>query len=79
MRSTATSRCPLVLDAIKRAGAKGNDRKAVLSQLLGTKGRKSVLGTYSIDSTGDSSITDYGAYKIKSGELSFFKTVKAQP
>ena len=68
----------LVLDAIKRAGDKGNDRNAVLSQLLNTKNRKSVLGTYSIDSTGDSSITDYGAYKIRNGELSFFKTVKAK-
>lgn len=68
----------LVLDAIKRAGAKGNDRDAVLKELLSTKGRSSVLGTYSIDSTGDSSITDYGAYKIKDGNLSFFKTVKAQ-
>ncbi|MDQ4048766.1 MAG: branched-chain amino acid ABC transporter substrate-binding protein [Actinomycetota bacterium] len=69
----------LVLDAIKRAGAQGNDREAVRKQLFNTKGRKSVLGTYSIDSTGDSSITDYGAYKIKNGELSFFKTVKAKP
>lgn len=68
----------LVLDAIKRAGAKGNSRDEVLKQLLSTKDRKSVLGTYSIDSTGDSTITDYGSYKIKNGELSFFKTVKAK-
>ena len=69
----------LVRAAIKRAGAQGNNREAVRKQLFNTKGRKSVLGTYSIDSTGDSSITDYGAYKIKNGELSFFKTVKAKP
>jgi branched-chain amino acid transport system substrate-binding protein len=67
----------LVLDAIEKAGAKGNDRKVVLDNLFATKNRNSVLGTYSIDSTGDSSITDYGAYKIKDSALSFFKTVKA--
>jgi branched-chain amino acid transport system substrate-binding protein len=68
----------LVLDAIKRAGEEGNNRDRVLEELFNTKGRKSVLGTYDIDDTGDSTITDYGAYKIKDGELSFFQTVKAQ-
>jgi branched-chain amino acid transport system substrate-binding protein len=37
-----------------------------------------VLGTYSIDENGDTSLTDYGVYKIKDGELAFDKTVKAQ-
>jgi branched-chain amino acid transport system substrate-binding protein len=68
----------LVLDAIERAGEEGNNRDRVLEELFNTQDRKSVLGTYSIDDTGDSSITDYGAYKVKDGALSFFKTVKAQ-
>jgi branched-chain amino acid transport system substrate-binding protein len=68
----------LVLDAIEKAGDKGNDRNTVLANLYATKDRESVLGTYSMDSTGDSSITDYGAYKIKDNALSFFKTVKAK-
>jgi branched-chain amino acid transport system substrate-binding protein len=68
----------LVLDAIERAGDKGNDRNEVLKQLFATKDRKSVLGTYSMDSTGDSTITDYGAYKIRGGKLEFFKTIKAK-
>jgi branched-chain amino acid transport system substrate-binding protein len=68
----------LILDAIKRAGDQGNDREAVLEELFNTKDRKSVLGTYSIDDTGDSTITDYGAYKIQDGKLVFDKTVKAQ-
>jgi branched-chain amino acid transport system substrate-binding protein len=37
-----------------------------------------VLGTYSIDSTGDTSITDYGVYSIKDGTLTFTKVIKAQ-
>jgi branched-chain amino acid transport system substrate-binding protein len=68
----------LILDAIEKAGDKGNDRDEVLKQLFATKNRKSVLGTYSMDSTGDSSITDYGVYKIKDGKLVFFKVIKAQ-
>jgi branched-chain amino acid transport system substrate-binding protein len=68
----------LVLDAIERAGSEGNSREKVLEELLNTKGRKSVLGTYDIDDTGDTTLTDYGAYKIEGGKLSFFKTIKAQ-
>src|SRR5204862_8293724 len=64
----------VILDAIKRAGDNGNDRNKVLEELFNTKDRQSVLGTYSIDSTGDSTITDYGAYTIKNGQLTFDKT-----
>jgi branched-chain amino acid transport system substrate-binding protein len=68
----------LALTAIEKAGAKGNDKAEVLTQLQNTKNRKSVLGTYSIDKNGDSTITDYGAYTIDGGELKFAKTLKAQ-
>ena len=66
----------LALDAIKRAGAQGNNRQAVINQLFGTRNRQSVLGTYSIDKNGDTSITDYGLYKVKNGEITFDKVVK---
>jgi branched-chain amino acid transport system substrate-binding protein len=66
----------LALDAIKRAGSA--DKEAILEALFATKDRKSVLGTYSIDENGDTTLTDYGVYKIKDGELTFDKTVKAQ-
>jgi branched-chain amino acid transport system substrate-binding protein len=36
-----------------------------------------VLGTYSIDSNGDTTLTDYGSYKVKAGQLVFFKTIRA--
>jgi branched-chain amino acid transport system substrate-binding protein len=67
----------LALDAIKRAGDKGNDRQAVIQQLFATKDRPSVLGTYSIDPNGDTTNTDYGLYKIDNGQLSFDQVVKA--
>ena len=69
----------LILDSIKAAGAKGNDRQAVIDQVLTkTKNRKSVLGTYSIDKNGDTSLTDYGLYKIENGKLVFDKVLKGE-
>jgi branched-chain amino acid transport system substrate-binding protein len=68
----------LALDAIKRAGANGNNRQDVINQLFATKNLPSVLGTYSIDKDGDTSVTDYGLYKVKNGAIVFAKVVKPQ-
>ena len=68
----------LALDVLKRAGADANDRKKVAEELLNTKDRKSVLGTYSIDENGDTTLTDYGLYKVEKGKLVFDKTIKAE-
>jgi len=69
----------LTLDAIKRAAADGKvDKAAVIDQLFATKDRSSVLGTYSIDENGDTTLTDYGSYRIDKGQLVFDETVKAQ-
>ena len=37
-----------------------------------------MLGTYSIDKNGDTTLTDYGVYTVENGELMFDKTIKAQ-
>jgi branched-chain amino acid transport system substrate-binding protein len=66
----------LALDAIKRS--KTGEQADVVKALFQTKDRKSVLGTYSIDANGDTSLTDYGVYSIKDGNLEFDKTIKAQ-
>jgi branched-chain amino acid transport system substrate-binding protein len=69
----------LTLDAVKRAADEGGvDRASVIEQLFATKDRESVLGTYSIDENGDTTLTDYGAYKIEDGALVFDGTIKAQ-
>jgi branched-chain amino acid transport system substrate-binding protein len=69
----------LMLDAIKRASAKGAlTKKAVVDEIFATKNRNSVLGTYSIDKNGDTSLTDYGLYKIVAGKLKFDKVIKAK-
>jgi branched-chain amino acid transport system substrate-binding protein len=66
----------LALDAIKRSG--DGSHANVLKALFATKNRKSVLGTYSIDQNGDTTLTDYGVYSIKNGQLTFDQTIKAK-
>jgi branched-chain amino acid transport system substrate-binding protein len=67
----------LALDVLKRAGDKANNRDEVIKQLFATKNRKSILGTYSIDANGDTSLTDYGLYVIKDGLPSYSKKIVA--
>jgi branched-chain amino acid transport system substrate-binding protein len=68
----------LILDSIEAVGDKGGDKQAVIDQVLkNTKGRESALGTYDIDENGDTTLTDYGLYKIEDGKLVFDKVVKA--
>jgi branched-chain amino acid transport system substrate-binding protein len=66
----------LALDAIERSGS-GN-KEDIVKALFETKDRASVLGTYSIDENGDTTLTDYGVYSIDGGELTFDSTIKAQ-
>jgi len=66
----------LVLDAIERSGTA--EKADIITALFDTKDRQSVLGTYSIDENGDTTLTDYGIYTIDGGELSFDSTIKAE-
>ena len=54
----------LGLNTIKAAGDKGNDKAAILEALFATKDRQSALGTYGFDENGDTTLTDYGIYKV---------------
>jgi branched-chain amino acid transport system substrate-binding protein len=64
----------LALDAIKRS--KTGERADVIKALFDTKNRQSVLGTYSIDQNGDTTLTNYGSYKVKNGALAYLETIK---
>jgi branched-chain amino acid transport system substrate-binding protein len=66
----------LALDAIQRSGT--GSKEDIVKALFDTKDRQSVLGTYSIDENGDTTLTDYGVYSIKGGELTFDSTIKAK-
>jgi branched-chain amino acid transport system substrate-binding protein len=70
----------LMLDAIKRATNNGSasiSRSAVVSAIHSTQNLQSVLGTYSINANGDTSLRDYGAYGVKNGSDFFLKTIHA--
>jgi branched-chain amino acid transport system substrate-binding protein len=56
----------LVLDAIARAGG---EREAVLRLVRGTRDRDSILGRYSIDEDGHTTMTAYGRLAVADGEL----------
>lgn len=58
-----------VLGAIDRAGERGNDRSAVLSELHASGRRSSVLGSYSYDASGDSTLNAFIVWRIIGGEL----------
>lgn len=57
----------LLLDSIRRAGGEGDDRGAVIDELLSTRDRRSVLGTYSIDGNGDTTLDTVSGYRVSDG------------
>jgi branched-chain amino acid transport system substrate-binding protein len=67
----------VILDAIGRAGRYGNYRRAVTDAFFATKDRDSVLGRYSINQDGDTSLAEYGIYIINIDELDFERKVVA--
>jgi branched-chain amino acid transport system substrate-binding protein len=67
----------LVLDAIDRAGGEGEDRSAVLDELLATTDRESILGTYSIDSAGDTTVDAIAGYRVGDGGPVFDRPLTA--
>jgi branched-chain amino acid transport system substrate-binding protein len=57
----------LLLDAIRRAGSNGGSRSAVIDEVFSTRDRPSVLGTYSIDGDGDTTLATVSGYRISDG------------
>jgi branched-chain amino acid transport system substrate-binding protein len=64
----------LVLDAVAAVGPR---RRAVIRWLHDVRNRQSVLGTYSFDRYGDTTLRDYGLYRIRGGALQWEGTVRA--
>jgi branched-chain amino acid transport system substrate-binding protein len=57
----------VVLDSIARAGESGDDRDAVVDAFLETTDRTSVLGTYSIDEAGNTTLGRLSGYRVEGG------------
>ncbi len=56
-----------VLDVLKRAGKDENDRLKVVEEAFDTEDYKSILGTFSIDENGDSTIKKIAGYRVREG------------
>lgn len=66
----------LMLSAIRRATDNGHAparRSAVARAIFQTRERRSALGTYSIESDGDTTLNTYGVWRVVGGELRFWK------
>lgn len=61
----------VVLDCLRRAGPDANRRRAVVRAFFATRARESVLGTYDIETTGQTTIRTYGVYRVDGGRLEF--------
>jgi branched-chain amino acid transport system substrate-binding protein len=59
----------LVLDAIRSAGSRGNDRQLIVEKVLSTHHRRSVLGTYSIEADGEPTLDRYAVDRVSGGQL----------
>ncbi len=61
----------VTLDSIRRAGDRGDDRDSVVDAFFDTEDRDSVLGTYSIDDVGDTTLTALAGYRLIGGRPVF--------
>lgn len=66
-----------VLAAINAAGNEPT-RAQVVAQWFALRNRSSALGSYSITSTGDSTLTTFGAYKVVDEALVFFRVLDSR-
>ncbi len=65
----------VVLDAIRRAGARGNDRQMVIDRFFATSNRDSVLGRYSVGADGETTLPRYGVDRVVNGRAVFFRAI----
>ena len=69
----------VVLDSIERAGDSSDDRDAVVDAFFQTTDRHSVLGTYSIDDVGNTTLDRFAGYRVIDGRARFETPLRAGP
>jgi branched-chain amino acid transport system substrate-binding protein len=65
----------LLLDAIRRAGDAANKRDEIVDQVFETRDFKSVIGTFSLDENGDTTLERIAGYRVRDGHIGFVKTL----
>jgi branched-chain amino acid transport system substrate-binding protein len=67
----------LLLDSIRRAGGGGDNRDDVIDALLSTRDRRSILGEYSIDGAGDTTLDLITIYDLGACPVAVSREVRA--
>ncbi len=65
----------VVLDAIRTAGAHGNDRQSVIDRFFAARNHDSVLGRYSIEADGETTLSPYGVDRVQNGQPVFYRAI----
>jgi branched-chain amino acid transport system substrate-binding protein len=68
----------VVLDSIRRAGERGDDRDAVVDAFFETEDRNSILGTYSIDEVGNTTLDRMAGYRLVGGRPRFQASLRGR-
>jgi branched-chain amino acid transport system substrate-binding protein len=61
------------LQAIRRAGARGNNRQAVIDALFAAGPHDSVIGRYAIEPDGETTLSSYGVDRVAGGAPVFWR------
>jgi branched-chain amino acid transport system substrate-binding protein len=69
----------IILSSIRSAGSNGNNRLAVVDKFFATRNRDSVLGRYTIDRFGDTSLTTYAGDRVRRSRLVLDTVLKVRP
>jgi branched-chain amino acid transport system substrate-binding protein len=69
----------VLLAAIRAAGARGDDRKAVIESFFATHDRSSVLGVYSMRPSGETTLSSYAIDRVTKGEPVFWRSLQVSP
>lgn len=70
----------LLIDAIARTtghGSRPAERSKVVAAIFGARERRSVLGTFRIKRDGDTTLREYGAFRVTGGRLRLWQTITA--
>jgi branched-chain amino acid transport system substrate-binding protein len=68
----------VMLDAIEKASKEGEvTREAVLQQIFATEDFNGVLGTWSFDEDGDTSLTELSIQRVENGQFEYQHTIDA--
>jgi branched-chain amino acid transport system substrate-binding protein len=66
----------LVLDAIRDAGSHGDDRQRIIDSVFATRNRQSVIGRYSIQANGETTLSRYGVDRVRHGRAVFDRALE---